>query len=249
MITRRDAVRLLGSAAATAWLAPAFAKDAPHSPQRLALIEEFKKKSEGLDSKYEARSHKSDFVMPYRLFRPEASGKLPLVVYLHGSGGSGTDNEKQLKLGNTFGTRVWLLPENQKKFPCYVLAPQTDRGWVRYEIDPKTHEATGITPGLGDGSRVALEIIDALRSELPIDSRRIYIAGQSMGGAGVWNMLAGRSGFFAAAVICCSAESALRISFAFFGSSNARAAVVFDPTICASTVMLAASVRRNVTTS
>ncbi len=71
--------------------------------------------------------------MPYRLFQPEAGGKLPLVVYLHGSGGLGNDNEKQLGLGNIFGTRVWLLPENQKVYPCYVLAPQTDRGWIRYD--------------------------------------------------------------------------------------------------------------------
>jgi predicted peptidase len=207
MITRRDAIRWMTAAAAGAWLAPAFGDDT-HSAQRLALIESFKKISDGLERKFEARTFKSDFEMPYRLFRPAATGKLPLVIYLHGSGGLGTDNEKQLQLGNIFGTRVWLLPENQKKFPCYVVAPQTDRGWVRYEIDPKTHEAVGITPGLGDGSRVALEIIDALRKELPIDSRRIYIAGQSMGGAGVWNMLSGRPGFFAAAVVCCGSRSA-----------------------------------------
>jgi len=42
-------------------------------------------------------------------------------MYLHGSGGLGDDNLKQLGLGNIFGTRVWLLPENQKRFPCYVV--------------------------------------------------------------------------------------------------------------------------------
>ena len=64
--------------------------------------------------------------MPYRLFRPQASGTFPLVVYLHGSGGLGDDNLKQMGLGNIFGTRVWALPENQKKFPCYV-ARSADR--------------------------------------------------------------------------------------------------------------------------
>ena len=52
--------------------------------------------------------------MLYRLFHPETKGKLPLVVYLHGSGGQGTDNLKQLALGNIFGTRVWLLPKMKK---------------------------------------------------------------------------------------------------------------------------------------
>ena len=51
-------------------------------------------------------------------------------------------------------------------------------------------------------SRLALEIVDALRREFAIDERRMYIAGNSMGGAGVWNVLANRPDFFAAAVIC-----------------------------------------------
>ncbi len=41
---------------------------------------------------------------------------------------------------------------------------------------------------------MALEIVDELRREFAIDETRIYVAGQSMGGAGVWNMIAGRPG-------------------------------------------------------
>jgi predicted peptidase len=225
MITRREAVRLLGSASAGAWFAaqmalnvsmapfasatkadttPPLAPGAPASPQRTALIEAFRKQSEGLQKKFEARTHKSDWAMPYRLFRPEATGKVPLVLYLHGSGGLGDDNLKQLAFGNIFGTRVWLLPENQKRFPCYVVAPQTDRGWIKYDF---SHEPAKELPGFGDGARLALEIVDALRREFAIDDRHIYVAGNSMGGAGVWNMLANRAHFFGAAVICCGGES------------------------------------------
>lgn len=214
MITRRDAVRLLGSASAAAWLAaaqfglnnsiapndfaakhdstPPLALGAPSSPERLALIEAFKKRSEGLQDKFEARTHKSDWEMPYRLFRPALSRKAPLVLYLHGSGGLGDDNLKQLAFGNIFGTRLWLLPENQKRFPCYVLAPQTDRGWIRYDF---SQQPALELPGFGDGTRLALEIVDKLRPEFAIDERRIYVAGNSMGGAGVWNMLANRPNF------------------------------------------------------
>ena len=102
------------------------------------------------------------------------------MLYLHGSGGLGADNDKQMALGNVFGTRVWALPEHQRKFPCYVLVPQTDRGWIKGDAQGRA------VPGFGDGVRVALEIIDALRRELPIDERRLYITGQSMGGGGVW---------------------------------------------------------------
>ena len=234
MITRREAIRLLGSGSAASFFAaaksgpielmarmsaaakddltPPLAPGAPTSPERVALIEAFKKQSEGLEKKFEARTHKSDSVMPYRLFRPEAAGKVPLVVYLHGSGGLGDDNVKQLSLGNIFGTRVWVLPENQKSFPCYVVAPQTDQGWVRYDLSQETPGPAKVLPGLGNGARLALEIIDELCREFAIDERRIYVAGQSMGGAGTWHMITNRPSFFAAAVSCCGSMALGRLT-------------------------------------
>jgi predicted peptidase len=229
MITRREAVCLLGSASAGAWLAaaqtgldfsilpsataadhnstPLLAPGAPMSPERIALIEAFKKQSEGLENKFEARTHKSDWEMPYRLFRPGTTRKAPLVLYLHGSGGLGNDNLKQLGLGNIFGTRVWLLPENQKRFPCYVVVPQTDRGWARYDLSRQTEGPAKVLPRLGDGSQMALEVVDELRRDFAIDERRIYVTGQSMGGAGTWNVITNCPRFFAAAVICCGSIS------------------------------------------
>src|SRR6202167_1733726 len=238
MITRREAVCVLSSASALAFLntvrgsaakflssvsaaepatsrsaakddaVPALAPGAPMSAQREALIEAFKEKSVGIPEKFEARTFKGDGDMPYRLFKPEAGagagGKLPLVIYLHGSGGLGDDNEKQMGLGNIFGTRGFSLPGNQKRFPCYVLAPQTDRGWASYDFSQRPARPLA---QLGDGSRMALEVIDVLRREFPIDDRRIYVTGQSMGGAGVWKLIAGRPNFFPAAVPCCGSES------------------------------------------
>jgi len=196
-------------AAANDDLTPPLAPGAPNSPERLALIETFKKQSDGLEKKFEPRSYKTHSGgMPYRLFRPDATDKLPLIVYLHGSGGLGDDNLKQLDLGNVFGTRVWLLLENQKRFPCYVVAPQTDQGWARYDSSSDGSGRAKVLPGLGAGARLAFEIIDALRREFPIDERRIYVTGQSMGGAGTWHMLSHRPSFFAAAVPCCGSPSA-----------------------------------------
>src|SRR6202050_1864131 len=115
MITRREAIRLLGSAPAAAWLAavppglrcsllgsfsahkdkddspPPLAPGSPNSPERVALIDAFRKQSEGLEQKYEARTYKSDWTMPYRLFRPETNEKVPFVIYLRGSGEMGED--------------------------------------------------------------------------------------------------------------------------------------------------------------
>jgi predicted peptidase len=231
MMTRREAVRLLGAGAAATWFAaaqtglslslapsvleenvpvPPLAPGAPVSPERVALIEAFKEKSAGLEKQYEACVYKADLTMPYRLFRPAATatGKLPLVMYLHGSGGLGDDNQKQLELGNVFGTRVWLLPENQKQFPCYVVVPQTDSGWVHYDLSQEEKGIVGLLPGLGAGARLALEIVASLSREFALDEHRIYVTGQSMGGAGVWHMTAQRPKLFAAAVACCAAQTA-----------------------------------------
>ena len=222
MITRREAVRLLGSASVGAYFSiaptaspagaeedstPPLAAGAPMSPERIALITAFKEKSSAVVESFEGRTYKSDWVMPYRLFRPAASGKLPLVLYLHGSGGLGDDNQKQMGFGNIFGTRVWALPENQRLFSCYVVVPQTDRGWNRYAPPSAGDTIAKAIPGLGDGARLALEVVDALCREFTIDKRRIYVTGQSMGGAGTWNVITYRPHFFAAAVICCGSIS------------------------------------------
>ena len=51
--------------------------------------------------------------------------------------------------------------------------------------------------------RLAIEMADKLAKELPIDRRRIYITGLSMGGFGTWDAVVRRPNFFAAAVPIC----------------------------------------------
>ena len=211
MMTRRDALRAIASTPMLAWTAgasdvllPALAPGEPMSPERRALIDAFQSKIAGLADRFERRTHKSDWTMPYRVF-PPAARHAPLVLYLHGSGGVGTDNEKQLGLGNIFGTLVWALPENQAQHPCCIVAPQTDRGWAKYQAS--ADGAARVVPGFGDGARLALEIVRAVGREFAIDERRIYVAGQSMGGAGVWNLIAHRPQVFAAAAVCCGSAT------------------------------------------
>ena len=55
--------------------------------------------------------------LPYRLFIPPAAVRqraLPLIVYLHGSGGAGNDNLRQISGGNTAGTHLWTSREMQE---------------------------------------------------------------------------------------------------------------------------------------
>jgi predicted peptidase len=222
-MTRREVISLMGAMPLAGWTtsqdapsAPPLASGGPHSPERRALIDAFRRKTAGLADRFESRVYNGSRPMPYRLFRPVGTARVPLVLYLHGSGGLGDDNRKQLTLGNFFGTHVWALPENQQRFPCYVLAPQTAIGWAGYRESPGGGPAR-LVPGFGEGARLALEIAQALAREFAIDDRRIYVTGQSMGGAGAWNLIAHRPEVFAAAVICCGSrteddvKSALRV--------------------------------------
>jgi predicted peptidase len=78
---------------------------------------------------------------------------------------------------------------------------------VRYDpaqLDKGVYE---MVPGLGQGTGMVLQVIDTLIREFPIEEQRIYVTGQSMGGAGTWNIIANRPRFFAAAAICCGSRS------------------------------------------
>ncbi len=121
--------------------------------------------------------------LPFRLFGSpdlDGAGKYPLVIYLHGAGGRGEDNEKQLGPG----ARTFAKAENYEARPCFVVAPQC----------PKDKYWTGEIAGS------VLALIDDLVSHLPIDENRIYLTGYSMGGYGTWYLAAREPTYFAAAV-------------------------------------------------
>ena len=119
------------------------------SASRKELIDRFLEQAPGLEKNFEARQFHGDWLMPYRLYKPSGGVLAPLILYLHGSGGTGDDNQKQLGLGNIFGTQIWVLQENQRRFPCYVVAPQSIKGWIRFKIPPGGGGPATIVPGLG----------------------------------------------------------------------------------------------------
>lgn len=203
-----------------AWTAGSAAQDygllrAPTgSDERWAPITALKTKAPELARAFASHVYKNakGEKMPYRLFTParlEPGRSYPLVVFLHGAGGSGTDNVKQLEGANVYGALVWTLPGHQERHPAFVVAPQSNWNWPCTIFDPKNPPKVAADiklcpPGaLGIGARLAFEVIDSLLGRLPIDRSRIYLTGFSMGGAGTWHMIAQRPRFFAAAVPVC----------------------------------------------
>ena len=185
------------------------------APDRKAVIAAYEKKLAGQPEKFDRREHSEieGWRMPYRLFRPQAKGKLPLMLYLHGSGGLGSDNNKQITGGNLFGANLWTLPEVQKLQPCFVVAPQTDRGWIRYSsrrpaVNPPRDQRPVPVAGIGQGAHAAIDLVRSLIAEFNLDDKRIYISGQSMGGGGTWHLIAYFGEMFAAAAPYCGGFTA-----------------------------------------
>ena len=141
----------------------------------------------------DARGH----VLPYRLRRPDRkpNGKVPLVVHMHGLRGIGTDNLAHIS-GPTpkateriRGTLICVHATNQERFPCFVVAPQSDGdGWVTFTEEPTS------------SILAVIDLICSLRSRFPIDSQRCYVLGHSMGAHGAWELITRSPNVFAAAV-------------------------------------------------
>jgi predicted peptidase len=132
--------------------------------------------------------------LPYRIFIPpsyDAEKQHPLVLWLHGAGGAGTDNVRNVSEDQIPGTRLWTKPEHQAKNPAFVVVPQSPANWV--------DRLDGLTPEM----QLVIEILNSVKAEFNIDAGRMYVAGQSDGGYGTWNLITQRPEMFAAAIPLC----------------------------------------------
>jgi poly(3-hydroxybutyrate) depolymerase len=150
--------------------------------------------------------------MGYRLFVPEgyhSERSYPLVLFLHGAGESGSDNEIHLRTSQ--GATVWANPREQARHPCFVLAPQNPK-------DPKESSQSpfgrmGWTSLMRKGfedpfrSEPALEtafaVLQQVMADYNVDRNRVYATGLSMGGFGVFAMNVDHPDTFAAIVGIC----------------------------------------------
>lgn len=118
----------------------------------------------------------------YRLYLPanrDPNKKVPVMLFLHGSGARGDDNFEQID-----GIR-WAIEPLKDKVDFIIVIPQCrkDTFWASTEM-----------------ANYALAALDQTVKEFNGDESRLYLAGFSLGGYGTWQIGAAHSGKFAALV-------------------------------------------------
>ncbi len=146
-------------------------------------------------------------VLPYRLLLPkdfDPGKKYPLLLFLHGSGERGNDNEKQL----THGASLFLNDTVRTNYPAIVVFPQCAEksSWVRIEAEGAmgSREFTFFKDAPPTQDMVLLEgLIAQLKEEYRIAKNRMYVGGLSMGGFGTFELVRRNPRMFAAAFPIC----------------------------------------------
>lgn len=169
----------------------------------------------------------------YRLIYPENEDpaiKYPLIVYLHGSGLRGNDNEKPLaKLPHQFTDSL-----HRAKYACYILIPQcpANDSWVLFPDFPQnlasTVEATPVSKNL-------VKLINHITETRNIDTNRLYLTGFSLGGEGTFDLLMREPDMFACGVPIASVADTSKAGtihnipvWAFHGSADLVNPVVYS---------------------
>lgn len=145
----------------------------------------------------------------YRILFPphyDSGKKYPVIVFLHGSGDRGSDNEKQLSKAASF----FLKDSIRNIFPAIVIFPQcpANATWSRFSFfydsirkQPDlifTFQKTPTVP-----SRLVKELLDSLIRLNVANGMRMYIGGLSLGGFGTYDFIERYPLYFAAAFPIC----------------------------------------------
>ncbi len=146
----------------------------------------------------------------------------PLILFLHGAGERGSDNESQ-----TLHIRdLFLNIKNQRKYPAFVIAPQCplNEQWVNLNWTKTGHS---MPEACSKTLMLTIKLLDEIVKENSIDTTRIYVIGVSMGGYGAWDVISRFPEKFAAAIpICGGGDSTKAINYrdipiwAFHGSAD-----------------------------
>jgi predicted peptidase len=154
--------------------------------------------------------YKND-TLPYRILYPEnydKSKNYPLLVFLHGAGERGNDNEMQL----VHGSKLFTDSVNRAKYPAIVVFPQCplEGFWAPIKSWNNGFEYVNNAP-VTEPMQLVIRLIRELKKTESVDDKRMYVAGLSMGGMGTYDLICRYPRMFAAAVPICGGVSINRL--------------------------------------
>ena len=146
--------------------------------------------------------------LPYRLLLPkdyDVNKKYPLILFLHGAGERGNDNEKEL----VHGADLFLRDSIRQNYPAIIVFPQCpeESFWSNVKRDvTKTGEDRHIFQTGGEPT-TAMDLLQRLLKQIiknyPVQKKQIYVGGLSMGGMGTFEIVYRNPKLFAAAFPIC----------------------------------------------
>src|ERR1700722_4666433 len=116
--------------------------------------------------------------LAYRMLFPDANRqrKYPLVIFLHGSGERGNDNDAQLK----WGVMNFATDQNMAAHPALVVAPQCPEKMTWSNVDRAQNGGPLMLKGEpSEPLALVIGLIRQLEKTMPVDTNRIYITGLS----------------------------------------------------------------------
>lgn len=142
--------------------------------------------------------------LKYRVLFPDnydKSQKYPLVLFLHGAGERGNDNEKQL----VHGSAQFLDVQNRKQYPSIVIFPQCpdNEYWVNLNKQAKERISFLEAPEISKPLFLVKKLTDTYKKTEAVDEDRMYVIGLSMGGMGTFDLICRYPNYFAAAMPIC----------------------------------------------
>jgi len=162
--------------------------------------------------------HKGD-TLPYRILLPlnyNPNVKYPLILFLHGSGERGNDNNLQL----THGADLFLKESVRQEYPAVIVFPQLakDHQWTYLVSDQESSPGELIYPikkTKVKHQELLKVLIKTLKKNFNLDKNRFYVGGLSLGGMGTFEIVNQNPKMFAAAFPICGGanpEIATRIN-------------------------------------
>ncbi|MBK8567160.1 MAG: carboxylesterase family protein [Saprospiraceae bacterium] len=172
------------------------------------VLDKWKEASQPDLAKFEKKAFESNGeALLYRILYPDnydPAKKYPLVLFLHGAGERGNDNEAQL----VHGAKLFLKPENRRDFPAIVIFPQcpSNDAWHMGKADRSKQPVVrdfDYKREIAAPLRLAVDLTNSFIASGVADPDRVYVAGLSMGGMGTLEVVGRYPDLFAAAIPIC----------------------------------------------